>query len=770
MSDLNTGFENLEGNSNSSSRLKGIADYLLIIRDRWLIGIALALPVAFLYAYVKLGEPPMYQSRSSMMLEPGQSIINMQKVVRDDYSAAILGIHLERMKSRTLLQNVIAAIEKNPNRRKEVLAPYIKDLDPAAPQPSVAGVVSGSYSISLGGQGAPIISIYAISGSGKGAAVVSNTVMEEYLKLLSVQSSSTYDAAIAFLEDQKEEMQMKELEVDRALKDFRKKHNITSIEGNREFITARISALSGAVTGARMDRITLQTELQQVMAFKLSGKDIFELSSISGFGNVEDLRSQLVELMTEHSRLKDRYLEKHPKLVDNLRQIDSINDLLDMQVEQAISDLKNKIKMAELQELEYKNELRKGELEASNLDELSIQYNAMKRQQSVYNSTFQQLIQRLNEARITSQLESRNLKQHEEALDGGHISPDRRKIMTTAMGIFAAVFIGLPLGLELIDNRVKSPWDVEVFLGRDLLAGIPRISDVKESDRPLIVGNDLDEGLVEAFRSLYSRIQMQSEISGSKSMLVTSAIPSEGKSLLAANLAYTFANHGRKTVLVDFDLRRPGIHKFCGLENDKGLLTLVEEYENNPLGLDAVNLDEVMKEVFPNLYILPSGGRTRSATEMLEKPAFDAVINMLKKHCDILMLDTSPIGLFPDSLALAQKTDELVYVTRFGKVSRKVCKELLNSLENTGTRILGVVLNDLPEKKAHGYYYYGGYYGYGYYRYKYYNKYYGGDDKEDDFHEKMKERRKLAMEKAQEDNGFEIEKKPSSENDNNVST
>ena len=129
MSDLNTGFDNLESNNNSgSSRLKGIADYLLIIRDRWLIGLALALPIAFLYAYVKLGEPPLFQARASMMLEPGQAIINMQKVVRDDFSLAILTIHLERMKSRVLRKNIVAAIEKNPSKRKEVLAPYIKDL------------------------------------------------------------------------------------------------------------------------------------------------------------------------------------------------------------------------------------------------------------------------------------------------------------------------------------------------------------------------------------------------------------------------------------------------------------------------------------------------------------------------------------------------------------------------------------------------------------------------------------------------------------------
>ena len=264
--------------------------------------------------------------------------------------------------------------------------------------------------------------------------------------------------------------------------------------------------------------------------------------------------------------------------------------------------------------------------------------------------------------------------------------------------------------LEFIDNRVKSPWDVDVFIGKDLIGGIPQISQVEETKRPLIVGNDLDDGLTESFRSMYSRIQMNSRADYPKIILVTSAIPSEGKSLISANLAYSCANHGRKTILIDFDLRRPGLHKFCGIENNDGLVTLINQAKG---GVDQL-ADFTQKALHPihdNLSLLPSGGKTRAATEMLESSEFEIVINHIRTLADVIIIDSPPIGLFPDSLAIA----------------RKAAKNLIENIEETGANVLGVVLNDLPQKKTPGYYY-SGYYGYGYFRYKYYNKYYGADN------------------------------------------
>ncbi len=311
-------------------------------------------------------------------------------------------------------------------------------------------------------------------------------------------------------------------------------------------------------------------------------------------------------------------------------------------------------------------------------------------------------------------------------LPGGPFTPDKQKIRRDGMMLGFAVFFIIPFALEFIDNRVKSPWDIEVFIGRDLMGGIPKISQIEEQERPLIVGNDLDDGLTESFRSMFSKIQMNSAAESPKTILITSAIPSEGKSLISANLAYSCANHGKKTILIDFDLRRPGLHKFCNIGNEHGLLTMINHQGDESLEELA---QKITVQIHPNLMVLPSGGRTRAATELLESKEFDNVHRALKKISDIIIIDSPPIGLFPDSLAIARKAEEVLFVTRYGKVARRIVKNLIESIEETGAKVLGVVLNDLPQKKTPGYYY-SGYYGYGYFRYKYYNKYYGREEKE----------------------------------------
>jgi capsular exopolysaccharide synthesis family protein len=414
-------------------------------------------------------------------------------------------------------------------------------------------------------------------------------------------------------------------------------------------------------------------------------------------------------------------------MIETARQIKDVERILQLEVKASIEDLKNSYHQLEAQEQEYANEMDKVQVEAVELSEMEKDLEVLDRKLQIQRGSTDTIQRRLQDVVIQIELPQEQddpLHKGNIAYLGIQISPNLPEIHKTGFMIFAALFVLIPFGFEFIDNRIKSPWDIEVFLGQDLIAGIPKISEVKEVDRPLIVGNELDDGLTEAFRSMYSRIQMNSKTDYPKTILITSAIPSEGKSLLAANLAYSCANHGRKTILVDFDLRRPGLHKFCGVNNDRGLLTLINETVANPTPNYNFWDSGTLVEIYPNLLILPSGGKTRAATEMLEKPEFDKMLFSLRQNAEIIIIDSPPIGLFPDSLAMARKVDEVIFVTRYGKVARKVAKNLIESLEETGANMLGVVLNDLPEKKTPGYYY-SGYYGYGYFRYKYYNKYYG---------------------------------------------
>ena len=104
--------------------------------------------------------------------------------------------------------------------------------------------------------------------------------------------------------------------------------------------------------------------------------------------------------------------------------------------------------------------------------------------------------------------------------------------------------------------------------------------------------------------------------------------------------------------------------------------------------------DETLHPIHENLHLLPSGGKTRAATEILESSEFEIVTNHLRSRAEVIIIDSPPIGLFPDSLAIARKVEEVLFVTRYGKVSRKVAKNLIENIEETGANILGVVLNE----------------------------------------------------------------------------
>lgn len=724
-------------------KLKGITDYLLIIRDRWLLAVALALPVALGYVYKEYQQPSVYQSQASFQLVPPPAIINLQPVDRENRVADLVRKHKDGLSGQELRAKVIDRIKANKAYTQAMLAPFVKDQSTPPPDDVAATV---QYSVADGGDPArPVFTITSLARDAESARLVADLVQQEYDKLWQSQKGKRMESARETIELLIKNSQAKEKEIREQLNQFKLENNIPYIDDTKSNLADRKANYSQQITGAMVEKVGINSLMRQILGIQhrintqgdLSShsvnrsidaiKEYFEIDAIETFGNVPLLRKQLVELERMRRLYEQKYLEKHPKMIENATQIQDVEKLLNLEVQAAIEDLRDKFHQLESKEDEFRKALEKALGESKTLSQQEIMIEEHLRNLQIVQASTDMFLRRLREVQIESEMPTEDdpLRKNSYAYPGVQISPDKPKIRNNGILIFAGLFILIPFAFEFIDNRVKSPWDVEIFLGRDLIAGIPKISEVKESDRPLIVGNELDDGLTEAFRSMYSRIQMNSKTDYPKSILITSAIPSEGKSLLAANLAYSCANHGRKTILIDYDLRRPGLHKFCGVNNDRGLLTLINENAATPTPpAEALMNSGAMVEIYPNLFILPSGGKTRAATEMLEKPEFDAMLRSLREVADVIIIDSPPIGLFPDSLAMASKADEVLFVTRYGKVARKVAKNLLESLDDTGVNILGVVLNDLPEKKTPGYYY-SGYYGYGYFRYKYYNKYYG---------------------------------------------
>ena len=732
------------------SKIKGLSDFLLIVRDRWLLAIALSLPCALLWVFYKQQEPDKFQSSCSFSLTPPPAILNLQSVERESHLEGLISRHTEGLNSEKLRINVAHQLDNNPQYKSVLLGPFLK-------QGVRVGIASAySYRITqAGSKSRPRFIITSDARSALGAKYVADVVQKEYEKLHKSTKNEKVEFVKQTLEDLLDTSLGKEKKIAADMANYKKEHNLPFLEDEKRDTGDRKSQFSSEVTKSRLEQIRINSLLRQILAIKtrigsnsnsVSSKDIkddiavikefFEIDAIEQFGNIPALRQTLYDLektRRDYEETGSGYLERHPRMLENARSVQQVKSALRQSVTSAIEDLRDKHIQLSAQEKEFADEMEKVQKQSEQLSEIEETLKNFERELAVVQRSTDSIHSRLNDVNIEQALPSEQdepLRVDSVAYEpGGPYAPDKNRIREEGMMIFAVLFILIPVCLEFIDNRVKSPWDIEVFVGNDLIGGIPKISEVEERERPLIVGNDLDDGLTEAFRSMYSRIQMNSQTDYPKLILVTSAIPSEGKSLISANLAYSCANHGRKTILVDFDLRRPGLHKFCNLENSKGLLSLVNDV-GKP-GQDVQNcISESLTEVHPNLFLLPSGGKTRAATEMLEQNDFSTVIDLLRTNAEVVIIDSPPIGLFPDSLAIARKVDEVLFVTRYGKVSRKIVKTLIESINDTGANLLGVVLNDLPQKKTPGYYY-SGYYGYGYFRYKYYNKYYGKPDAEE---------------------------------------
>jgi capsular exopolysaccharide synthesis family protein len=432
---------------------------------------------------------------------------------------------------------------------------------------------------------------------------------------------------------------------------------------------------------------------------------------------VAPLKSQLNRLQQEMNLLSERYLEQHPQIIAKSNEIGVTEADLTRAVTQAIAESRTRqaearqaVKMAEA-------EFARTEKAQIELADTSIAYRSLKTEADSKDQNYRALLSRLNDTRTVKNIENVPVRPLDRAMmNPSPFSPDKAQITRTSVGIGVLIFFAVAVGLSFIDDRVKSAWDVESFIGANLLGIIPDLAAMKDEEKYTLLADDKQAPGAEAFLSVYSSIKIHSKLDFPKSILVTSTIPGEGKTLISCNVAASFARHGKKTLLVDGDLRRPMLHRHFKQQNHAGLIPWFEgggamegDLATNPaLGIIKIN---------ENLSLLCSGGRSKSPTALLENPLFGQLIERLKREYDLVMVDSPPLGAVTDSLLIAERMDEVVYVCRFNRAYRKHIRLYMRALRNGKNEVLGVVLNGLSPRRIE---YYSNY---RYYRS--YKKYYG---------------------------------------------
>jgi len=317
-----------------------------------------------------------------------------------------------------------------------------------------------------------------------------------------------------------------------------------------------------------------------------------------------------------------------------------------------------------------------------------------------YRTSYVGLLQSYEQMRLTAAQTAYNVSVFRRA-DAPDEPVRPRPVLNTALAgaVGAMLAVGVAFLVEYMDDTVKTPEDVSRALNLDTLGVIGKLA--KGTEELVAVTRPLSP-VSEAFRVLRTNIRFSSVDKPLRTLLVTSAGPTEGKSTTAANLAAVMAQAGLKVVVMDADLRRPRLHQMFGIHPRGGLTgSLLEGNMDGRLQPSQVE----------GLAVLPAGDRPPNPSELLGSRRLQELLSLLTQHVDVVVIDSPPVLPVADAAVLAQSVDGVLLVVDAGETRRGVAQHAVDSLRQVGANVIGAVLNRVPTRKGGYYYYYHEYYG-----------------------------------------------------------
>lgn len=688
-------------------------EYLLMFRERWFYGILPAAIVAFLMVYLEFVKPEVYETQSSLHFETKEkNPLPDMEVGNTRLSEVELNNHLEWIQSQNFFDFFTSLLTDKQIDR--IQAAY-RDPETGI-APSVSSIIRSNFKVRIRG-GTTIVMIIVRHRDPEVAADIANLLAARYIAFNINKGQTDTNQAIIFLNNELQKLQDDLEQAKNDLSEFREQHNLATLGDEKNLTKTRVTNLNSEIIQAELDRFSLQAQMNDVNEYKNENKDLLSLSVIKNYGNVKQLMSELESLEKEKSILDQRYFERHPWVIKNLETQASTKEFLKREIQDAEKQLKTDLDLAVEREKQLKNKLNDAESKLLELDRVAVKYEFLQQEADTIDRNYRRVQERLSEANISSRLDNTNITIFDKAWKPfNYIEPNIKKAVTQACFLAFFVIAAIPLVFGVFDIKLKSPWDVEHSIGTDLLGEIPKITEVKKKECFHVVAKGGQGPSIEAFRGIYSQILVTSPVAFPKIILTTSTIPNEGKTLVSNNLAATFAAHGKKTLLMDCDYRRPSLDAFYDMKGTKGSIDWIESEQES-----FESLKECIFELTDHFSILRAGSHHKRPTVLFEQERFELLMRLLREHYDLIILDTPPVGIFPDATVLSRYADELIFLCRFNKISKMHLRCTMARLFKLDCHVLGTILNGIPSGTASKYY---GYYGYGSHTEKTYSKYY----------------------------------------------
>ncbi len=683
-------------------------DYWVMFCERWYWGLVPALVIAGVIAFQQWRAPRLFLSEAKLQLTPKHK----------DATNFNLATYVEQMRSASFRDRVVETF--TPEEVAIIRRPYLQPGEDPAAAATIKEIVAHAIAITSADQ-TPMILVASRHRDGAAAEVITNRYIRTFIEYTTDSADTDLNSTLQRISEQERNQRQRLDEAEARLQEFRQAHPDAEATSDGDNLTARrLAALNEQLIAARARRVQLETTLQVISEARRQDQDLTRNPYIAGYRGVANLLNELDRLQGERALLARKYLENHPRMKANQLELDAKAALLRKNVDEAVAELQTKFAEARKQEERLVTEQKEAVQDQSAVAQSGPAYRDLKERVASARALYAEIEKKRNELLIAHGSDDVSVSILDRASAAVPVTRDLHRPVVIGGVAALVLFLIVPVAFGISDTRLKAAWEVEQFLKENLLGEMPSIDSVARKERPHIMARDLDHGAAEAFRGLFGQLQLNSTVPYPKLLMLTSTLPGEGKSVIANNLAATFAGHGKRTLLVDCDFRRPNLHVYYGKDNACGMMRWLENQEQ----LTGPAVDDADLGILPlqeNFYLLRAGGESRRATELFEMDAFGRLLAGLRAQFDIVIMDTPPIGVFPDSMLLSRMVDEIAYICRFNAVNRSKIRKCIERLRAPNAVVSGIVLNGIPSGKQSAHY---DYYGYGANEAKRYKAYY----------------------------------------------
>src|SRR6516164_8683630 len=694
----------------------------ILVKRRWTV-LTVAIVLTTLAGIVSFRMQPVYEATARLAVEAETSEIqSFEDLYHITTTDAFLQTQVNILQSDNLAWQTIEKTGLGENAEfGSVAQPGEAGHDPNVEQNRLLRAFRGHLRVELM-HNSHMIQVTFESTDPKLAARVANALVSNYTEY---SFHTKYDAtrqASGWMEQQLDELKAKVEKSQQALVDYERQNAIVNVSDKQSVVEQRLADLSKDLTIAQSDRLQKQA-LNELVSANESQVALLAQSEL-----LEKLEEKAAELKTQYADAQEQYGPNFPKFVRLHDQVIEIQSLVEKERGRVVARIRHDYESALARERLLTAAVAEEKLEVGKLSQLLIQHNLLQREFETNQQLYDKLLQRLKDATALAGLRATNIHAVDRALVPS-VPVRPKKLLNLGIALLAGTLVGITLAFveEGLDNSIDNAEDVERLIGSPTLAIVPsaslsRSSSVWLKNRrrrrmthdgavALAVLNQPSSAFTESYRALRTAILLSTAPRPPQALLVTSPQPNEGKTCTTMNLAMALAQRGGRVLIIDGDLRKPGVARHLGLDNGVGLSSLLT---------GAHSVEQALRkwELVPNLWVLPAGPTPPNPAELLSSPTMEEVMRGLRLHFDHLVVDSPPLLVVTDATQLSTLVDGVILVVESGATVRGALVRAQRVLESAGGKILGAVLNKVDLLRD-GYYYYGSRYG------RYHHSYYG---------------------------------------------